>query len=159
VKQAVFILLMLVQSTLSYGHEFYQGLTRISYNPSTAKLEIIHRFTTHDLVTIISQIRGEKVSATQRKFPSWVIQYFNQHFSIRNGDTAVKLTMVGAEPGEETTVVYQIVEGQKHVSGLTITNDLLIDVFPKQINMLNYQDADTQGTLIFSKGGTENSIR
>ncbi len=158
-KQAVFILVLLIQYSVSQAHDFYEGLTRISYNEKTTKLEIVHRFATHDLVEIIAKLKGKEVSAKQRKFPLWVKQYFIQNFSIWNGADNVNLTMIGAEPGETTTVVYQIVEGINQVNGLTIENNLFIKELPKQINLLNYQDANIQGTLIFSRGDIKNTIR
>ena len=160
-KQAVFILMccFIIQPLESSAHDFYEGLTRISYNQEKQELEIIHRFSTHDLETIVSEIKGQKVTAIQLKFPGLVKQYFIQNFSIWNANKQIKLTMVGAEPGTETTVVYQIVKGIDKVTGLTIYNNLFIDYFPKQINLLNYQDAETQGTMIFSQDDTRSNIR
>jgi hypothetical protein len=150
---------LVFQPVVSLGHDHYQGLTRISYNQKSQKLEIIHRFTTHDLETIISKINGVDVSYKKKKFPKLVKQYFNKKFSIWKDNTPIKLTMIGAEPGEKTTVVYQIVEGVKQVTGLTIYNNLFIEYFPKQINLLNYQDATTQGTMIFSHGDIRSTIK
>jgi len=160
-KQAVFILVVsfIFQPANSLAHDFYEGLTRISYNQENQQLEVIHRFATHDLETIIQKINGNKVTSKQKKFANFVKQYFEQNFSIRNANTAIKLIMVGAEPGEKTTVVYQLVDDVKQVTGLTIHNNLFIEYFPKQINLLNYQDATTQGTMIFSKGDIDSSIR
>jgi len=160
-RQAVFILIcsFLLQPLESLGHDYYEGLTRISYNQENQKLEIIHRFSTHDLETIIAKINGNKVSSKSKKFPNLVKQYFEKNFSIWNESVPIKLTMVGAEPGAETTVVYQIVEGIDMVTGLTVYNNLFLDHFPKQINVLNYQDAATQGTMIFSQGDIRSNIQ
>ncbi len=156
--KAVFISFILFFIPTLHAHNFFEGLTRISYNLETKKIEVIHRFETHDLETLVSKIEGKRVTVKRRKYSELVKQYFIKNFSISKNTISIPLHMIGVEPGEQTTVIYQEVKGVNSLLNLEISNRLLIEHFPKQLNILNYQDENVQGTLIFSKGDTETVI-
>ncbi|MBL4909933.1 MAG: hypothetical protein JKX78_07925 [Alteromonadaceae bacterium] len=149
-------LLALVLPVLFFGsiaslsaHRFFFGITEINVNHSTNYIEIIHQFTLHDVENVIAQQQQIKFSPEHPRYEQLIRQYFEKHFKIQNNNTSIKLSWVGLELVRDKVFIYQEAKYPNFLIGLVVKNDLLTDTYAKQVNTVNFQDNDNQGSLTF----------
>lgn len=140
------------------AHTFFEGLTEISYNERTNSMEIIHHYTTHDFEVLLAEKYQQKVSADQNNYEALLRRYTNQHFSMVKDKVPLKINWVGIEAGINETVIYQEIPGLKSLNLIAITNQMLTDFFPAQINRVNYAMPGAKGTLIFTEGNIRHTL-
>jgi hypothetical protein len=140
------------------AHTYYEGLTDISVNPAEQRIEIVHRFTTHDLEILLSEKFDSRISADQKSYLKYIKQYIEEQFSISLKQTKLKINWVGVDNGVSETVIYQTVSKMESLSGMRVTNKILIGFFPEQINRTNYNDGQLIGTLIFDSNNQTRKI-
>lgn len=133
------------------AHTYFFGLTEISVNEHSKKLEIIHQFTAHDVENLIAEQQQINFSTESVNYETFIKNYFEQHFSLMRDDNQVKLNWLGLEVSLGKIFIYQESASQQFLSGLTIKNQLLIGIYDKQINTVNYRDPYTKGSLTFSR--------
>lgn len=142
----------------SRAHTFYEGISELSYNSRTHTIELVHRFTTHDVMLMLREVHGADVNPEQASFEAILKDYFERHFQLERAEQKLQLKWIGFESGINETTVYQELVGITSVSGLTVTNDLLSHFYSKQLNRLNYKDKITKGTLVFNKQNKTQTI-
>jgi len=133
------------------AHRFFFAITDINVNHKTDNIEIIHQFTLHDVENAIALQRQIKFSPEHPQYEQLIQQYFEKHFKIQNNNTNIKLTWVGLELVRDKIFIYQEAKYPNFLVGLVVKNDLLTDTYAKQVNTVNFQDNDAQGSLTFDK--------
>jgi hypothetical protein len=133
------------------AHTYFFSLTELSINTNSKKIEIIHQFTAHDVETLIAEQQQVNFSTEHPKYEQLIQQYFEQHFVIRRNKEVIPLNWVGLEIHLGKIYIYQESNSVNFLSGLMVTNSLLIDAYPKQINTVDYKDMVIKGSLIFSR--------
>lgn len=140
--------LALVASATS--HTFFVGTTDISVNKFTQNTEIVHRFTSHDVEVLLSDLHQQRISADSEQYLTLFKSYIEQHFSLKNQDGAsITIEWIGIEPGINETFVYQEITKRTKLLGITVNHQLLTDFFPQQKNRLNYESLNIKGSLLF----------
>ena len=107
---------------------------------------------------MLAEKNQQKVSADQNDYENLLRRYTNRHFSLVKYQTPLKINWIGIEAGINETVIYQEIPGLKSLNQLTITNQMLIDFFPAQLNRVNYSMPDAKGTLIFTEDNTRQAL-
>jgi len=133
------------------AHTFFFGLTEVSVNANSQKIEIIHQFTAHDVENLISEQKQINFSPEHPKYEQLIQEYFEQHFILQRDTNLIKLNWIGLEIQLGKIFIYQESNSENFLSGLVVKNDLLVDTYPKQVNTVNYQDAVIKGSLTFSQ--------
>lgn len=138
-------------ASTALAHTFFSGLTELSINANSKKIEIIHQFTAHDVENLVAKQQKINFSPEHPKYEELIKQYFEQHFILRRNKNLIKLNWVGLEVRLGKIYTYQESSSGQYLSGLIITNNLLINTYPKQINTVNYQNQMMKGSLMFSQ--------
>ncbi|MCJ8319228.1 MAG: hypothetical protein MJK12_06320 [Colwellia sp.] len=133
------------------AHTFFFGLTEISVNSQSKKIEIIHQFTAHDVENLIAEQQQISFSPEHPKYEQLIKVYFEQHFTIQRDKELIKLNWIGLEVQLGKIYLYQESDSESFLSGLVVKNGLLVDTYPKQVNTVNYQDTVIKGSLTFSQ--------
>lgn len=138
----------------AFAHRSQSVLTLVSWNPSTSKLEVIHRMHAHDAEVGIAKATGATaapdVDIAQAKNQAKLMLYIEKHFSLKAPAGIIALEPVGAELEAEAVVVYQEAKLPAPPPELTIENRILRDVFDQQTNLVNVKLAQETRTLIFA---------
>jgi hypothetical protein len=137
----------LVASTT--GHTYFFGVSDLSANPKTNRLEIVHQFTSHDIENAIAEIKQIHFSAEHKDYDLFVQQYFEQQFSLEQTRKKVSLNWLGFEVKSGKIIAYQESQQQSFLLQLVVKNAILIDTYPKQVNTVNFQGKDLQGNALF----------
>jgi hypothetical protein len=140
----------LLCTSQAIAHTFFVGSTEILVNEHTKSIEVIHRFTSHDLEAMLSDRNQVSVDADSEEYSKMVSDYVTNGFSLTDKDgKQLPLVLVGIEAGVNETFIYQEVEGLINIKGVIVAHRLLTDYFPNQKNRVNFESPATKGSLLF----------
>ncbi|WP_077342504.1 DUF6702 family protein [Pseudocolwellia agarivorans] len=148
--KSITILLFWAVAANAAAHSYFFGITDLTLNESSKKIEIIHQFTAHDLENAIAEIKQIHFSPEHKQYELYLKEYIDEHFTLNYSNQDLKLNWVGLEVKRGNIFIYQEVPFENFLVGLLVKNDLLVNTYPKQINTLNFQDSTIKGSLTFS---------
>lgn len=148
-SQWLFLLSMFGWAASAAAHTYFFGLTDISVNPNNHQLEIIHQFTGHDIENAIAQSKQINFSPEHAQYEQLIQAYIESHFHLQQHNQAIALKTLGSEYESGKIYIYQEASKVTHLAGIKVNNAILMDVFPKQVNTVNYQDGEIKGSLTF----------
>jgi len=132
------------------AHTFFVGNSEILANEHTNSIEVIHRFTSHDLEALLSDRHQVRIYADSAQYLKLVELYVAKNFALigANG-RPLTLNFVGIEAGINDTYIYQEVPNSAVLEGVEIKHRLLTDYFPNQKNRVNFESKTGKGSLLF----------
>jgi len=144
------------------AHTFFFSVTELNFNPNTNKIEIIHEFTAHDIENTIAETNHISFSPEHPQYDQLIQAYFEQHFIIEQSQNAVQLNWIGFEVKLGKLIAYQESVKVNFQMNIMVSNSLLIDLYTKQINTVNYQYLShinkVHGSLTFSQNNRIDQI-
>jgi len=121
-------------------HDFHTSLTEMRYNTKSKTFEISLRVFTDDLQKVLSETNQNKKFLVENndKNDPFVEAYIRKHFVVTSPKNQ-KLTInyIGKEKEGEATWVYLEMPVNESINGSKIQNNVLIDMFEDQTNILN----------------------
>jgi hypothetical protein len=151
IKNTGYVIVLLfccLQST--WAHQYFFGLSDINYNQTTQHIEIIHQLSAHDIENAIAISKNIRFGVDHPQYEQHIRQYVTKRFKILHHGMPVTLKWVGLEFESGQLFIYQESENINDFSHISIQNDILVDVFPQQVNTVNYQLKPFHGTLTFT---------
>jgi len=133
------------------AHTYFVGLSELSINSSTNKVEVIHQLTAHDLENAISEIKQISFSPEHPSYEEYIHAYIDEHFQLRHTGQIIALNWVGLELKGGKVIAYQEAPFKRILNGLVVKNALLVNTYSKQVNTVNYKSAEIKGSLTFTE--------
>ena len=131
----------LLQFTLyRKAHDFHTSLTEMRYNAKSKNFEISLRVFTDDLQKMLSETNQNKkfILENNDKNDPLVEAYIKKHFVVTNPkNQKLNINYIGREKEGEATWIYLELPVSESINGSKIQNDVLIDMFDDQTNILN----------------------
>lgn len=138
----------------SPAHRMPGSLTTIKTNPASGNVEVIHRLHSHDAELGIITASGDRSLTLDRlEGRAHLALYVELRFklaNVRDGQIGAPLPLetIGAELDGEFVLVYQqLTSDLPRV--MAVRNDILRDVFPEQVNLVNIAVAGEVHSLVF----------
>ncbi len=138
-------------STTVAAHRYFFGLTDLTVNPNSNKLEVMHQLTSHDVDNAIAELKQIHFSPEHQNYDLLIKEYIDSHFQLSINGQNIVLNWVGLEVKRGKLFIYQEVTFENFLSELVVKNRLLVDTYPRQVNTLNYQDTAIKGSLTFTE--------
>ena len=144
----------------AWAHQQKEAITRILFNPRTQNIEVMHRFLVHDAEHAVKELRRTSAnilaSEADREFFS---SYVHEHFSIADQDgNTLALKAIGNEIEGRFIWVYAETAIPVKLRSLTLRHDVLRDIWPEQVNLVNIErDGDVQSAT-FTGGSNDHTI-
>ena len=155
------LLATLILVTPLSAHQQKESLTRVLFNPRTGNIEVMHRFLLHDAEHASRKLFGSEAdllasAADRDRFED----YAQARFSLRDqdGDT-IPLVSVGNEIDGRYLWVYAEAPIPGGLTALTLSHDVLRDVWPEQVNLVNVERDKTVRSATFDRGRRDATIR
>ncbi len=126
-------------------HEFHLSKSTINYNTEDKSLQITMNMFIDDLELALQPTAGDSLRICTRKekesAEKSIHTYILEHFVIEINGQRVTPTFLGKEPSDDLAAVwcYLEVQGLPEFSEISITNDIMIDLFDDQKNMTSIQ--------------------
>lgn len=140
-------------SMATQAHQQKSAITKVLFNPRTENIEVMHRFYLHDAEHAVKEIFGSDADIlgsekTQAQFSRYVFE----RFAVTDqNDTALELKPVGFEIDGKFFWVYQESVQPAKVEALKVSHQALRDLWPKQVNTVNFEGKGKIKTLTFDE--------
>ncbi|MEA5404068.1 DUF6702 family protein [Arcicella sp. DC2W] len=134
-------------------HAFHTSLTEMRYNAKSKGFEVSLRVFTDDLEKVLSHDNQNKkiVIENNDKNDALVEQYVKKHFMLVNSKNQLKaIQYIGKEKEGDATWIYLELPINEAISGLKLKNDVLIDMFEDQTNIVNVFVKEEKTSFIFN---------
>ena len=121
-------------------HAFHTSITEMRYNPKDKAFEVSLRVFTDDLEKTLSTINQNKkfVIDNNDKSDVFIEPYIRKHFIITSPkNQKLNYQYVGKEKEGDATWIYLEMPVNEPLKGSKIQNDVLIDMFDDQTNIVN----------------------
>ena len=139
----------------TYLHAFHTSITEMRYNPKEKAFEISLRIFTDDLEKTLSTYNKNKkiVIENNDKNDIFIEQYIRKHFVITTPrNQKLNYQYVGKEKEGEAMWIYLEMPLNESLKGSKIQNDVLIDMFEDQTNIVNiFMNNDKKSYLYDAK--------
>lgn len=122
------------------AHKYFFGLTEVSFNQRTERVEVIHQYTLHDVQRAMIEQYGKSFRIDEPKAEEKVKQWVENHFQLLNSNgEPVDTTWVGFEADFQNIWFYQEAKIERpDFCTWQVNNSLLMKVYPAQVNTVNF---------------------
>jgi hypothetical protein len=151
IAKRIFVLLLCGLAANALAHRYFFSITDLAINERSQSLEVIHQITAHDIDNAIAETKQIHFSVAHPNYENYIRQYVEANFQLHFAGQPVTLNWIGFEVSKGKLFVYQEAAFAHPLPGLKITNSLLINRYPKQVNTVNFRDKTIKGSLTFKK--------
>lgn len=157
-KKATFFLSLLCLTASRPLHEFHASVTKMEYNPKERVFEISMRIFTDDFEKALSAASNTRVvldespGQTAGKNDPLIEKYVLSHFSYVTPQKQTKpVRYVGHEVEADANWLYLEMPFAEAFRGGILKQNILMELFDDQVNMVNVQYQGQKKTFVFRK--------
>lgn len=134
-------------------HDFHASVTQMQYNPQEKAFEISIRIFTDDLEKALTKETGKTVDlSTKGKNDALLEKYVRAHFTHLNPQRQPKpFNYVGHEVEDDANWIYLEMPYDEPFQGGVMRQNVLMEMFDDQVNMVNLQYQGQKKTFVFRK--------
>lgn len=126
--------------------DFFSSMTKVDYVEGSKTLKFTTKLNTDHISNAI-KIRPETAG-----FEAEVKRYVNKTFDVYVNGQPKNLTFTGSQVNGESVWVYFETGGVSDLNNLKIRNAILLETYPKQLNVVNVAYKGQMKTLNFLRG-------
>lgn len=152
-----FITTFLLSFAMSFSaaHEFYLSVTDVTYVKEEESIQIISRVFVDDFENVLKKrydqpivlIEGREIEVTDQ----YIEKYIHQKFAIQIDQQEVNLNYLGREFVDDMVYLYIEIQNIKPFQEITIKDEILIDLFETQKNMIHFKSDQFKKSFILEK--------
>ena len=171
-KQGLFLLLFLMPISAIFSnhgdrptHEFHISKCLIEYNEKEQALQVTMHLFIDDLEEALRQQGADKLfictEKESEKAEEYIYKYLQQKFKITLEDQAIDYSFLGKEMSEDMIAVwcYLEIENIEDIKKLHVKNDVLLDAFDDQKNIISIVGPNKQkGYFLFDQSKNEETV-
>ena len=136
-----FILIIFLIPIFAFSmHKYYISLTNIEYKKENNSLQITVKLFIDDLQETINNTYNTNHELTlqneRSEVDSLIVKYSTDHFKIELNETATKYLYLGKEYDSDVVYLYFEIENIQNFYSIGIQNNMLIEFFPEQKNIV-----------------------
>lgn len=147
-------------------HEFHASKCMVEFSAPDQALQISMHLFIDDLEEALRRQGADKLYiCTDKEDPKaeqYLFKYLQQHFQVLVDEKTYDYEFIGKEVSEDLQAVwcYLEVTNLSDIKSLTITNDLLMEVFDDQKNIMNISGPNKKrGFFLFHKGKSTDTVK
>lgn len=134
-------------------HDFHTSLAEVNYNPKTQALEITVRVFTDDLERALTEFnngKSVKISSSSNANDALIHGYLKKHFAFITPDKKLlAYDFLGKEIELDATWLYIELPDAGNLGGHMIYNNIMLELFEDQTNLLNLIYPDKKKSFVF----------
>lgn len=144
--------LLLIAIVSSSALDFFSSMTKVDYVEGSKTLKFTTKLNTDNIAEAI------KINPNSAGFQAEVKNYMNNHFDVYVNGAQKNLTFTGSQVNGESVWIYFEANGVSEMNSLKIKNTVLLEAFPKQLNLVNISYKGQQKTMNFQRGKEVNEV-
>ena len=150
---------LLLISSSPFQHDFHVSRCEVVYRPATKSFEITQHMFVDDIELALREghegVLNLCTESEDEAADDLVKQYVDKHFSLEIAGTVHEGTYLGKEAGEDPMSMFVFIEiaNVPEFQELTVSYDLLFEVFDDQKNILLFQvDREKPQMFLLDRG-------
>lgn len=132
--------------------EFYSSMTKVDYVEGSKTLKFTTKLNSMHIAEVL------KINPNTTAFEAEVKKYVNSHFDVFINGQNTNLTFTGSQVSGETVWVYFEANNVSDISTLKIKNNIMLEAYPKQHNLVNIAYKGAQKNMTFMRGKEVNEV-
>lgn len=150
------ILALIIPSLMSFTlHKYYLSVTDVEYNAEAKSVQLITRIFYDDLEDVLNERYDKNFTLSDRsdqeEIDNYLKKYLTSKIKIRVNDKLRKLQFIGKEYEDDYVVCYIETSRVDSITKFEIENELLIDLFPEQKNMIHTKIYKRQKSFLLTR--------
>lgn len=142
-------------SSFTTAHKFYVSVTQVEHNKEEQTLQIISRIFIDDIEDLLKERYGISIDFDKKEKSSEIDEYLTTYLSQKlifevNGKK-VNFAFIGKEYEEDLMICYLEIENVPSLDSIVVTNEVLMDLFEEQQNIIHVKKGDQRKSLILEK--------
>ncbi len=155
-KKVYFLLtLFFLFTSHSKAHKYYVALTEIEFREKHQSIQMIMNVFIDDLELAINKDYNINLNLSTKKedvkSDTYLYEYLKKHFKISINDVYKTYNFIGKEYEGNIVYFYLEIDNIQSVKTIKITNDLLINYFPDQQNLIKVKVNSQSKSLFLNK--------
>ncbi|WP_246859413.1 DUF6702 family protein [Spirosoma sp. KCTC 42546] len=146
--------LIIISTASRSAHEFHASVTQMQYNAKDRVFEISVRIFTDDFEKALSAASNSKINldGPPAKHDPLIEKYIQAHFSYVSPQKQTKpVKYVGHEVEADANWLYLEMPYTEPFKGGLLKQNVLMELFDDQVNMVNVQYQGQKKTFVFRK--------
>ncbi len=159
------LLLFLLFPLLSFhsAHKFYVSVTDMEYNDETKSLQIISRVFIDDMEKLLKARYSDALYLNKNDEHSaadgFLQKYYEDKLQVTINGELKKVNYIGKKYENDQLVLFLEIENLASPPEVTVKNEVLIDLFPEQKNVVHVTRNGTTRSLILSRNNGTGQIK
>lgn len=141
----MFSIFVILLSSNMKAQDFYSSMTKADHVEATKSLKFTTKLNTNHVSAAL------KIDPSSNNFDAEIKKYINGKINVTIDGNTKPLVFTGSQVKGESVWVYFEANNVSQISTLRIKNNIL-DVFPKQVNIVNVSYKGNQKNMTFQKG-------
>lgn len=155
-KKIVFIgLIFILASSFTEVHKYYISLTQIDYIKESKSVQITMNLFLDDFDVALNNSFGKNFNLSSKEelenSNDYIEDYLEYHFEIKVDNKIQKINYLGKEYEGDIVYLYIEIEDVKTISTVEVKNNMLIEFFPDQQNLIKLKINDKFDSLLLTK--------
>ncbi|MBG6128560.1 hypothetical protein IWQ47_000750 [Aquimarina sp. EL_43] len=142
-------------SSFTTAHKFYVSVTQVDYNAKQQSLQIVSRVFVDDIEELL-KVRYDESTNLDKDEESLRVDknlatYLGQKLQFVVNGEEVSFTFLGKEYEDDLIICYLEIENITSLNTIEITNQVLMDLFEEQQNIVHVKKGNQRKSLILEK--------
>ena len=146
------MLAALALTPIASAHRYHTSVTRLEYNADERLVEITVQTFADDIEAALKRSGAGNVRLDSKKSNELVLEYLQKTLEIRSDNARLELEWIGMELKGYTVWVYLQAKAPNGLLKTSVRNNLLFEVFPDQVNIVNVIADGKRASLVFKRG-------
>ncbi len=163
-KIVILFLVSLIFSLSSFiVHKFYVSVTQVDYNEEEQSLQVISRIFIDDLEEVLRKRYNDAIMLDPDKETSnvdtYIKKYLKQKLVFLVDDKETSFIFLGKEYEDDLIICYLEIENIASLKTVKVSNEILMDLFEEQQNIIHVKKETQRKSLILEKGRSEGMLK
>ncbi|MCI2228025.1 hypothetical protein MC378_02515 [Polaribacter sp. MSW13] len=154
-NKKIFLLLFIIPILSFTTHKYYLSLTQINYKSETKSIQIIINVFMDDIETALNKKYNIDLQLTSdnelKNNDVYFEKYLNSKLHFKVNNISKKYTYIGKEYDGDLVFFYLEIEDIKEVKNIEISNQILMDQFPQQENLVKSKVGKKHKSVLLTK--------
>ena len=161
-KIALLIVVLPLMTASSADHKFYVSTTNIEYVPQKQSLQIITKIFIDDIEDVLQKRYDSSISIATTKETkrdaAFLKKYILQKLQININGKPAKLNYLGRDYDIDVVNAYIEITRVKKLKSIEVKDEILMDLFEEQQNIIHIKTPNLRRSLILDKGNPKDML-
>ncbi len=151
----IVVAIAVINCSFTIPHKFYSSITQLTYNAKSKSAEVVITVFADDWEQALTKFHGRKVKIEDTAIDALSLPYLQKYFEVKTANRVDTYQLIGLKLEQDIAEIYIEIPLGNQLKNTTIAQNILLDMFEAQINIVNCNFGTTKKTLLFKKGAEQ----